>query len=80
MHHANPQPALVLEVGGAAPHSTWQRGGTVSAHSSMAPSQLPTFRVLSRLDLKIATGGFREEDRLGAGPRCVPNQVSSALN
>ena len=31
---------------------------------------LPTFRVLSRLDLKIATGGFKEEERLGAGPRC----------
>eukprot|EP00227_Mantoniella_beaufortii_P000556 CAMPEP_0197611192 /NCGR_PEP_ID=MMETSP1326-20131121/54898_1 /TAXON_ID=1155430 /ORGANISM="Genus nov. species nov., Strain RCC2288" /LENGTH=203 /DNA_ID=CAMNT_0043179811 /DNA_START=294 /DNA_END=901 /DNA_ORIENTATION=- len=30
---------------------------------------LPTFRVLSRLDLKIATGGFKEEERLGAGPR-----------
>jgi hypothetical protein len=56
----------ILQVGDA-----WQHMATAM--------KLPTFRVLSRLDLKIATGGFKEEERLGMGPRCVARSLLRAF-
>ena len=60
----------------------WHLLGT---RGNMATYSPPTFRVLSRLDLKVATGGFKEAERLGVGPRCVaflvpaPNELNRRL-
>lgn len=43
--------------------------------STETPPSFPTFHVLSRLDLKVAAGGFSKKWKLGEGPRCAPVEI-----
>jgi hypothetical protein len=45
------------------------------------PGAMATFKVLSRTDLKIAAGGFKDACKLGRGPRYVaPTAPTPSVN